>query len=259
MVQGLLPQEYPFQAALGIVPGHQQGSRVAQLDNIGTAAFVVFSNNQPYIPPAAPQQMQVISSSANDDGSPAGTGAHQVEITYLTISTNSQEPFKKKTEIVTLNGLAAVNTVNTDIYRIDRFRVSKVGAGQSAAGNILLQSVGGATTFERIDAGTNVFRSLIHWIPKGFGCVVTDYEVGVTTTGGVIFILEEIEVDPSGNAVAVGQNQVEFANGSHSHIFVSPHATLNPNGRELAFFITVKGRAANQQASGSFNFIDFPL
>lgn len=258
-VQGILPNEFLILASIQStsLPGTEQGSRVAQLDNIGTAAFVPFSNVQPYSFPASPIQMQVVSSSASDTA--AGTGAQQVEITYLTSPLNSQEPFKKKKEIVTLNGVAAVNTLATDIFRIDRFRVSRVGVTQFSAGNIFLQTVGGATIFERIDVGTNVFRTAVHFVPKGMGSLFTEFNAGVTTSGGVIFIIEETELDPSGNAVVLAQHQVEFANGSIHQIFDAPHAILNTLGKEMFFVLVVKGRAANQQASGSFKFVDFPL
>lgn len=255
-----LPTEYPIAVALNLIPGHEIGSRVGQSDDIDTG-FMLLSNitssAAPVNWPAVAQQMQVVSSNANDTG--AGTGAQQVEITYLTSPTNSQEPFKKKTEIVTLNGVGAVSTVATDIFRIDRFRVSKVGTGLFAAGNISLQSVGGATTFERIDIGTNVNRTCVHFVPKGFGCQLNGYTIGCSSGNGVIFILEETELDPSNNDVTLGQTQIELLNqGIHVRL-TAPHVIKNIPGKIMFFAMVVKGRIVNQTASGSIHYIDFPL
>lgn len=257
-----LPTEYPIVVALDLIPGHVIGSRVGQSDDIDTGFMLLSNVTSSAIPtnwPAVAQQMQVVSSSAADDGSPVGTGANEVEITYLTSPTNSQEPFKKKTEIVVLNGVAAVTTHATDIFRIDRFRVSKVGTGHFAVGNISLQSVGGATTFERIDIGTNVNRTCVHFVPKEFGCQLNGYTIGCSSGAGVIFILEETELDPSNNDVSLGQTQIELINqGIHIRL-TAPHVIKNIIGKIMFFAIVVKGRVVNQMASGSIHYIDFPL
>jgi len=53
----------------------------------------------------------------------ATSGAHLVKINYL------DGGFNEKVEVVILNGTTAVATINTDIYRINAFRV--VAAGSS--------------------------------------------------------------------------------------------------------------------------------
>lgn len=241
--------------AWGGIPDSTAGSRVGTNEVIPSTVFIILSNMTSVtrlsnFPPAS-QQMQVVSSSANDTA--AGTGAQQVEITYLT---SPAAGFQKKTEIVTLNGLAPVSTVNTDIYRIDRFKVSRVGATGTSAGNISLQSVGGATTFEQIPALENDYRSAVHWVPKGFKTTITDFIGGATTIGGVIFILIVFEEDASGNVVGVANQIFEFGQGGFSHNFDTPPVVINSNGLEKGVLIAVKGRAANQGASGSFRFID---
>lgn len=257
-----LPTEYPIAAALDLVPGHEASSRVGQSDDIDTGFMLlsnVTSSVAPVNWPAAAQRMQVISSDANDDGSPAGTGANEVEITYLTSPTNSQEPFKEKKEIVVMNGVAAVTTQATDIFRINRFRVSKVGAGLFAAGNISLQSVGGATTFERIDIGTNVNRTCVHFVPKGHGCQFNGYTLGCSSGGGVIFVVEQTFLDPSNNDVNFGVSQIELVNQAIHVRLSAPFVIKNTVGKVMFFGIVCKGRSVNQTASGAIHFIHFIL
>jgi len=244
--------------ALGMVPNHTAGTRLGTNDVIPQAAFILLSNVTSVTSvgnlPSAAQQMQVVSTSASDTA--AGTGAQQVEITYLTTPAAG---FQKKTEIVTLNGITPVLTTNTDIFRIDRFRVSRAGLMVTALGNVSLQSVGGAATFEIIPALTNVFRSAIHWVPKGFKTNVPYRSFGVTTTGGVTFILEAFEEDASGNVVVTGNDQFDLGQGVLAGQLIPPLVVSNPNGKMIGVAIVIRGRASNQAASGSFRFVDSPL
>lgn len=257
-LSGGITPDFFTAVAQGSIPDSISGSRVGTNEVIPSTIFIILSNITSVtrianLPPAA-QQMQVVSSSANDTA--AGTGAQQVELTYLTTPATG---FQKKTETVTLNGLIPVLTVNTDIYRIDRFKVSRVGATGTSAGNISLQSVGGATTFEQIPALENDHRSAVHWVQKGFKTTVTDLIAGVSTIGGVIFVLIVFEEDSNGNVVGVANQIFEFGQGSFSHRFNTPPVVANLNGLEKGVLIAVKGRASNQAASGSFRFADLPI
>lgn len=112
-------------------------------------------------PPAGGIQMQVQSSSANDDGNPVGTGARTVHIHYLDDSYNSQ------VESITMNGTGAVTTVATNILRVNDFHVTTVGSLGQSAGNITLTNVGATVVYARIDAGYNRSRNGIFTVPAG--------------------------------------------------------------------------------------------
>jgi hypothetical protein len=263
MVSGLVPIEYYINAAIRNIPGTTTGTKTGGNDNIPSANAIILSNVTsaafPSNQPVTAQQMQVVSTSANDTA--AGIGAQQVEITYLTapFPTNVIDPFKKKTEIVTLNGLGVVTTTATNIFRIDRFRISRVGSTGVAAGNISLQSVGGATTFERIETGLTGADSAAHYVEKGYGTLLTGLTFGCSTAGGTILYIIITEPDPLGNRVGIGQLRIELANNAVAKVFGSPKFAFNPDGRETFALMAVKGRTANQTASGSFGFVDFPL
>lgn len=260
MPGGLVPTEFEINVAMGLIPGAVADSKVGENTNIPSTVFIVLSNVTsaafPINVPAAPIQMQVVSSNANDTA--AGTNAQQVTIKYLTQST-SVFKFTEFTETISLNGIVPVNTLATNIYRINDFTVNRTGAIPFSAGNISLQSVGGATTFERIDTGTNKHRSALHWIPNGKRTIVKGLKFSVSTTGGVVFILEQTNTDVAGNIVAVAVEQIEIANGAAIMPLPLPHSLDNPNNKELAFLIVGKGRAANQSGSCTFQFIDMSI
>jgi hypothetical protein len=134
---------------------------------------------QKYVfPPAGGIQMQVKSSSANDDGSPAGTGAQTVHIHYLDAN------HAIKSETVTLNGVAAVTTVATDILRVNAFHVTAVGSAGECAGNVTLTNVGATIVYARIDAGFNSARNAVFTIPAGKHGFISHWSAYSGSTGG---------------------------------------------------------------------------
>ena len=122
-----------------------------------------------------------------------------------------------------------------------------------------LQSVGGATTFERIDAGTNLNRTCIHFVPKGFKSSLFSATRGASTAAGVILIIEQSVKYQDSNIVTHAVSQVEMGDFSLYSNFTTPFTISNPNGLEMFFTIGVQGRSANQSAAGGINFIDTPI
>lgn len=100
------------------------------------------------------------------------TGAHAVKLEYLTST------FAEKSEIVILDGNAPVNTVNTDIYRINSFRVI---AGAKCIGNLSFRISGGATTYSYITAGFTRARNSAYTVPLNKTLYVTQWSIGWST------------------------------------------------------------------------------
>lgn len=130
-----------------------------------------------YVFPASPIQMQVVSTSANDAA--AGTGVRTVYIHYLDTNYNEQ------TEIVTLNGLTPVNTVATNILRINSFHAGSVGSGAAAAGTITLKNTAATVTYAQISAGYNTCRQAIYTVPAGKYGYISHWQAASGTTTGV--------------------------------------------------------------------------
>ncbi len=247
-------------AALEKITGAQTWYNLGSSDVIPSTTFMLLSNvtSSSFISnlPPVPQQLQVVSSLANDAA--AGTGAQQVIIEYLTDPASATK-FTRFSETVTLNGINPVNTVATNISRIERVRVSRTGSGSVAAGDISIQSVGGATTFEKIAAGENITRTAIHFVPYGYRCIITDVLFGTTTAGGVRFAFTTAELDAAGDAVRIGQEEISISSGGATIPYRTPISLKNDQNKRISFAVAVRGLASNQHGSASFAAIDVPL
>ena len=118
--------------------------------------------------------------STSTSDAPNGTGAQQVTITYY--DTNGNGPF---TEVVTLNGTTAVNTVSTTMRFIEKMVVTKVGSGGSNVGTISLFTAtnGNGGTIGSIGVGTVVSAlgdNQTLWAHHYVGNLLTGSVVGQT-------------------------------------------------------------------------------
>lgn len=142
---------------------------VANIGAAGAAANYVF-------PAAGGIQMSVISTSANDAA--AGTGIRTVTIHYLDASYNAQQ------ETVTLNGVGRVNTVATNILRVNDLHTITAGAGAFAAGNVTLENTAGTVIYARIPTGQNRSRNAVFTIPAGKNGYLTHWNASSGTAAG---------------------------------------------------------------------------
>lgn len=107
----------------------------------------------------------------------AKTNAQAVKIEYL------DDAFAQKSEIVVLNGTTAVDTVNTDFYRVNSFRVIAAGSNAKALGNLTVRIDGGGATKSYILAGFTRARNSVYTIPAGKTLYVTHIAGSYGTTG----------------------------------------------------------------------------
>lgn len=146
--------------ALGLFPGSKRTSKMGYVTGVEATEVDIWAVGGSYVFPAAAQQMEVISSSAQDTMT-TGTGAWTVKIWYLDAS------FNEKTEIITLDGTNAVPTTATDIFRINGFWVMSAGTGGKAAGNIDIRNLSDTPIYSRIPLGYTRARNSIYTVPIG--------------------------------------------------------------------------------------------
>lgn len=100
--------------------------------------------------PTSGQTLYLVSTSASDDGDPAGTGAQTVRTVYL--DANGVQQVRTDT----LNGTTPVS-IGTGYTFIQWMEVASVGSNEVSVGNLSISSTNGAatvgTTFEYIRAG----------------------------------------------------------------------------------------------------------
>jgi hypothetical protein len=116
--------------------------------------------------PAAEGVITVVSTSANDDGAPVGTGARTIVITGL------DGDYEVITETVTLNGTTGVDTTDS-FLRVNLVTVATSGALEENEGAIT-GGIGGEEVF-RILAGRNATNRAVYTIPEGCAGYVTSY------------------------------------------------------------------------------------
>jgi hypothetical protein len=101
------------------------------------------------------QAYRVIDSSAT-------SGAQAVAVEYLDTNYGTQW------EYVVLNGTTVVNTVATDIFRINSFRVIAAGVNKKPTGNIVIRNTAGTPNYSYITAGYTRARNSAYTVPAGY-------------------------------------------------------------------------------------------
>lgn len=193
--------DYLYDIVEGNVPGHEAWIAEGYNPNVGTTQEDMWSYSTAYVWPVAETQMEVVSSSVQDDV--GGTGVITVYINYL------DGNYNEYTETVSMNGTTAVPTVAKNIYRVNNFRAASVGTGGQAAGNIELRGIGGGTVYSYMLATYTRARNIVFTVPKdkilyitsiAYSCseatkgvrfinrATYDYITGTTLTPGLFFM-----------------------------------------------------------------------
>jgi len=129
-----------------------------------------------YVFPASAIQMEVVSGNAADAA--AGAGARTVHIHYLDAN------YMEQVETVTLNGITPVNTVATNIRRINGFHVVTAGANGVATGPLSVRAVGGAVTYAFIPAARNRSRHPVFTVPAGKTGYISQWQGSSNSAAG---------------------------------------------------------------------------
>jgi hypothetical protein len=175
---------YLYDIAEGNVSGHTSFTKLGYNGDVGTTEEDVWTQGGVYVFPTAAMQMEVVSTSVEDDiltaGAVAGTGVHKVKISYL------DSTYASQTEEVTMNGQVAVLTTATNILRVNALRASVVGTAKKAVGLITIRNAADHTTVYRsIQIGGTRGREMIYTVPLGKTLYITSVSVssGYSTTG----------------------------------------------------------------------------
>lgn len=153
--------------------------RAPDVDNVRVdlweGSLSAYGPSTTYVFPTVAQQMTIISTSAND--TLAGTGIQKVMIHYLDAN------YAVQTETVNMNGLAAVNTVATNILRINSVHAVQVGTGGAAAGNIALTNTAQTITYAFINTGGNTARQAVYTVPAGVTGYISHWQASSGSSG----------------------------------------------------------------------------
>lgn len=168
-------------AAIGLITGATACMCGGYVGTETTASTIVRAST--YIEQGFNAQRSINSTSASDTS--AGIGARTVKITYL--DSNGNGPY---TEIVTLNGTTAVNTVATNIALIEKMEVQTVGSNGGNVGTIQLwtTTAGGGSIWASILAGDNQTYWAHHYVPTGKHSHIVSIRAASTGINGSLTI-----------------------------------------------------------------------
>lgn len=171
----VINRDYLYQIAEGNIEDHEIWSKIGYATGLTTEATITPQLGD-YVFPTAAMQMSVRSSDNGNDKA-GGTGALVVTVYYL------NNKYEEKSEDVVLTGTTWVDTVATDIFRVNNMRVATTGSTGKPAGNIsIADKATRAITYGYIMLGTNRQRQCVYTVPGGKTLYIVTANASSVTT-----------------------------------------------------------------------------
>lgn len=143
-----------------------------------------------WVAPTTARVHDIVSTSANDDGSPAGTGARTIEIFGLT-AWNADEV----SETITMNGTTNVATANSYVI-IHRMKVLTKGSAGPNAGKITATAQTDGTVTAAILALEGQTQMAIYGIPSTKTAYMTEYYASAIKASSSLSVELRLLVNP---------------------------------------------------------------
>jgi hypothetical protein len=148
------PTEFKYEVALGRRQGATTWNKFGYNGDVDIGTETVWSVGGTHTQLTSASTLTVVSSDANDDGSPAGTGANSIIIYGVDADR------KYQTEVVTLNGTGSVVT-SASWLGVNRVAVYVCGSNDTNVGNITITATTGGSTQAYIAAGEGTTQQAI--------------------------------------------------------------------------------------------------
>lgn len=238
-----LTEPFELQVGRGQITGHRSVTIFGYNPDVDTSRVTVWPYTGIIPLPAAPLQMKVSSSSANDTES--GTGARTVFVGGLDANHN------EISEIVTLNGQTAVLTTQSFLH-INQAYVATAGSSLSAEGDVYFGTgtvTAGvpSTVYDLIKFDYNQRITGSYTIPAGYTGYLAQGLFSAGQPGG--------SAQVSGRLMAVGADGIRRTiaittvnNGSADYVFEYPERIPEKTTLEA----TAQGSSNNNAASAMF-------
>ena len=162
-----IPKDYYSEVSKGNIAGHSIAIIQGENLNVDVAAKAnLWCVGGRLVYPAAGEQLEVFSASANDTIA-GGTGAQAVAIRYL------DTDFIEQTEVVLLSGVTPALTVATNIYRLQALSTALTGSSGFNEGDITVQVAGGGDPRACMMAEENNSLHGFYTVPAGKTAFIT--------------------------------------------------------------------------------------
>jgi len=207
-------EPFGLQVSRGQITGHERICPFGLNSEVGTVLETVWQEGGVYAFPAAATVMTVSSSSTDDDGSPAGTGARTVVVEGLDAN------YVEISETITMNGTTAVNTTNSYL-RVNKMYVATAGTTTGAVGNIYI-GTGTVTTgkpavvYNMMGIGTNTSESLIYTVPANNTAYLLNFAVSSANSTANSSTSFRVTICPNGGVFQIANLVRVAGHGSYS-------------------------------------------
>ena len=235
------PGNFELQVARGQIAGHSVVQIFGYNPDLDTTEESVWPNGDTVPHPTVASVLDIVSTSINDDGSPAGTGARTVFIEGL------NGTYDVVSETVTLNGTTNVQTTNSYLF-INQFYVTAVGSGEANAGEITAKV--GATLYDMIAVGYNNRTTAHYCVPAGYTGYMAEGVVTAGQASGSTSITMFLKQHGPDGIVRVGA-VTTLNNGSVHYDFTFPYVIPEKN----CVGASAIGSANNNSVSAFFNIV----
>lgn len=230
----LMAGNFGLEVARGNIPGVTSVNKFgAAPDGVQTTATDIWSRadaavtQQVWLAPTAARVHAIVSSSADDDGDPAGVGARTIRVYGL-----KTWDLAETSEDITLNGTGSVNTANSYVI-IYRMKVLTCGASGPNVGVISATAATDGTVTAIIAAGDGQTEMAIHGVPSVQSFYMTRWACSIAknTTGYVSF---ELRVNENPNVQTTAflrkNDMAVVSTGSNNaeKVFVNPIKYAGP-------------------------------
>ena len=254
----LMKSDFNLNVARGLVSGmsasqvygHAPSGVQTSLTDIWDRADTV-PTQQVWLAPTAARIHAIVSSSASDDGSPAGIGGRTVTVYGLTSWTTAEV-----SETVTLNGVGAVNTVNAYVM-INKMVVATSGASGPNVGTIIATAAVDATITAAILPTDGQTEMAIYGIPSIQTAYINKFHASINDSGATsrVDFYGRINASPSTNptvfSVARTFCLTNTGTSAYDESFDPPLKIVGPAIIKLSAIAS----AADLDGSGGFDLI----
>jgi hypothetical protein len=234
-------EAFALQVARGLVPGHTALSIFGYNGDVDTSEESVWPDGSTVPHPTTASKLNIVSTSTDDDGSPAGTGARTVYIEGL------DGNYKVVSETLTLNGTTNVETTQSYLY-VNQFYVATVGTGGVNAGEITAKV--STTLYDLIAIGYNQRTTAHYCVPAGYTGYLTTGVITSGQTSGSTSVTTYLKQHGPDGILRVGAVST-LNNGSVQYDFTYPYVIPEKN----CIGASAVGSAANNSISAFFNLV----
>jgi hypothetical protein len=195
----------------GNLSGYGYMNKFGRNADVGATQETVWGAGGLYPWPTAAEILKVSSSDADDDGDPAGNGAHNIQLYGL------DADYALQNETITLNGQASVDTANSYI-RVYRAKVLSAGSSNWNEGTISVKDNADVVTLLTIEPKMSQTLMALFTVPAGN----TGYILSWYATTGVAKVTSALLcLRPFGQVFQL-KRYIEIYQGSYHERFDFP-------------------------------------